>query len=171
LILTRHHHSFFTQSTAIYSDDERYRYSLTRVWNAVDQGLMFLMLNPSTATEAQNDPTVERCERRARALGFGRFCVANIFAWRDTNPAGMRNASDPIGVLNDQYILENIQNHDQIICAWGAHGNHLGRSDQIIGVLQGSGKPLYHLGLTKSGQPRHPLYIRYDQQPIAWQVP
>ena len=59
-------------SEAVYSDCERYRYLLTRVWGPGPKAL-FVMLNPSTATEVQNDPTVERCERRARALGYGAF--------------------------------------------------------------------------------------------------
>jgi len=67
-------------STAIYSDCERYRYLLTRVWEPAGRKALFVMLNPSTATEVQNDPTVERCERRARTLGFGAFRVTNIFA-------------------------------------------------------------------------------------------
>ena len=129
---------------------------------------MFLMLNPSTATESQNDPTVERCERRARALGFGSFCVTNIFAWRDTDPALMRAATDPIGPLNDQYIVQNALSHDQIVCAWGAHGNHLGRSTQVRALISSVNRPLYHLGKTKSGEPRHPLYISYSQQPVLW---
>jgi hypothetical protein len=61
------------------------------------KGALFIMLNPSTATEVQNDPTVERCERRARALGFGAFRVLNIFAWRATDPRDMRAAADPVG--------------------------------------------------------------------------
>ena len=80
-------------SEAVYSDCEAYRYSLTRIWEGAGQRVGFVMLNPSTATETQNDPTVERCERRARALGFGSFTVVNIFAWRDTDPRAMRAAA------------------------------------------------------------------------------
>ena len=165
---TFHHNTLLTQSASVYSADKRYRYSLTRCWNPTGPRVMFLMLNPSTATESQNDPTVERCERRARALGFGSFCVTNIFAWRDTDPALMRAATDPIGPLNDQYIVQNALSHDQIVCAWGAHGNHLGRSTQVRALISSVNRPLYHLGKTKSGEPRHPLYISYSQQPVLW---
>lgn len=77
------------------------------------------MLNPSTATEVQNDPTVERCEQRARALGFGAFCVTNIFAWRDTDPKKMRAAIDPLGCDNDAAIRDACTWADQVIAAWG----------------------------------------------------
>ena len=101
-------------SIAVYSDCERYRYALTRVWEPVGQKVLFVMLNPSTATEVQNDPTVERCERRARALGFGAFTVCNIFAWRETDPAKMRRASDPVGPENDDAISEGCRRADRI---------------------------------------------------------
>ena len=128
----------------------------------------FVMLNPSTATETQNDPTVERCERRARALGFGSFTVVNIFAWRDTDPRAMRAAADPIGPANDDAILECATVAHQIICAWGAHGAFLGRGAQVAALLRHVEKPLYHLGLSKEGHPKHPLYIPYSTTPILW---
>ena len=119
------------RSTAVYSDCERYRYLLTRVWNPDAPRALFVMLNPSTATEVQNDPTVERCERRARALGFGGFRVTHLFAW-------------------------------------GTHGAHLDRGPAVERLLRAQGRPLHHLGLTKDGHPKHPLYISYEQQPISW---
>ena len=105
-MLKRTHQKDDAASVAIYSDCESYRYSLTRVWDETGGKVHFVMLNPSTATEVQNDPTVERCERRARALGYGAFRVTNIFAWRDTDPKQMRVARDPIGPANDAAILE-----------------------------------------------------------------
>ena len=70
-MITRTHVKGDAPSVAVYSQCELYRYTLTRTWDAHGQKVLFVMLNPSTATEIQNDPTVERCERRARALGFG----------------------------------------------------------------------------------------------------
>lgn len=167
-MITRTHIKGDAPSTAIYSDCERYRYSLTRVWDPKGPKALFVMLNPSTATEVQNDPTVERCERRARALGFGSFCVTNIFAWRDTDPRKMRAASDPIGPENDKTILEFSEWADRIICAWGTHGAHLKRGPQVELLLRKTRRPLHHLGLSKAGHPKHPLYIAYSEQPQVW---
>ncbi|MEM1274294.1 MAG: DUF1643 domain-containing protein [Pseudomonadota bacterium] len=155
-------------SVATYSDCERYRYKLTRIWDGAGLRALFIMLNPSTATEMQNDPTVERCERRARALRFGAFRVLNIFAWRDTDPKQMRAAADPIGPENDAAILDSLTWSDQVICAWGTHGAHLDRGRQVEMLLRGAGAELFHLGLTKEGHPKHPLYIGYDVQPQLW---
>ncbi len=157
-------------SVAEYSDCERYRYSLTRTWDHSGQRVAFIMLNPSTATEIQNDPTVERCERRARALGFGAFQVTNIFAWRDTDPKSMRASADPVGSENDRAILAALDWADQVICAWGTHGAHLDRGRAVEALLRQAGKGLFSLGLTQAGHPKHPLYIGYHQKPIPWQA-
>ena len=85
-MIVRTHQKGDAASVAEYSDCEKYRYKLTRIWEPAGRKVLFVMLNPSTATEVQNDPTVERCERRARTLGYGGFRVTNIFAWRDTDP-------------------------------------------------------------------------------------
>ncbi|WP_293451235.1 DUF1643 domain-containing protein [Planktotalea sp.] len=170
-MITRTHTKGDAPSTAIYSDCESYRYALTRIWNTAGKRVLFVMLNPSTATEVQNDPTVERCERRARTLGFGSFTVTNIFAWRDTDPRNMKAAVDPTGPANDEVILQFATEADQIIAAWGTHGAHRSRGAEAEILLRNLGKPLYHLGLSKAGHPKHPLYIAYTEQPKLWNAP
>jgi hypothetical protein len=167
-VITRHHRKGDADSTAVYSPCERYRYLLTRTWHPAGQRLLFVLLNPSTATEVQNDPTVERCERRARALGFGSFRVTNIFAYRATDPRVMRAQADPVGPQNDAALAESAPWADRILCAWGAHGAHLARGAQVQRLLRATERPLWHLGLTRDGQPKHPLYIGYSRQPEPW---
>lgn len=168
-MITRTHLKGDAASAAVYSPCERYRYSLTREWAAEHGGrVLFVMLNPSTATELRNDPTVERCERRARALGFGAFRVCNIFAWRATDPREMRAAADPVGPENDAALRDGCAWADTVICAWGTHGAHLDRGRQVETLLRATGRGLHHLGLTRDGHPRHPLYIAYSRQPEPW---
>lgn len=155
-------------SVATYSDCEKYRYSLIRIWKPNKRRLVFVMLNPSTATEILNDPTVERCERRARKLDYGSIQVINIFAWRATDPKKMRVSKDPIGPDNDITILEACDWCDDIIAAWGSHGAHLKRGIQVEKILRNSSKPIFHLGLSKQGHPKHPLYISYSKKPERW---
>jgi len=168
LMITRHFTKGDAVSEATYSDCETYRYALTRVWDTAGRKVLFLMLNPSTATEVQNDPTVERCERRARTLGFGAFRVCNIFAYRATDPRDMRAADDPVGPGNDIAILDAIEWADEVVAGWGNHGEHLTRGKAVETLLRGQPKAPKHLGLTKVGHPTHPLYIGYKVQPEAW---
>lgn len=171
-MITRTHVKGDAPSVAVYSECEAYRYLLTRVWDDALPRALFVMLNPSTATEVQNDPTVERCERRARALGFGAFRVTNIFAYRATDPRAMRAMADPVGPENDAAILGSLDwaggPADRIVCAWGTHGAHLGRGAAVERLLRESGRDLHHLGLTAAGAPKHPLYIGYAQPLQTW---
>lgn len=167
-MIRRTHQKGDAWSVATYSDCEHYRYDLTRTWDETGDKVLFVMLNPSTATERQNDPTVERCERRARALGFGQFRVCNIFAWRATDPRDMRAAADPVGPDNDDAIRAGAAWADMILCAWGTHGAHLGRGAAVEALLRETGKDLWHLGLSKAGHPKHPLYIGYSVAPARW---
>ena len=169
-MIEKHHQKGDAQSTALYSNCLRYRYSLTRIWDLKGKRVHFVMLNPSTATEIQNDPTVERCERRARTLGYGAFCVTNIFAWRDTDPKKMRSALDPIGSHNDEAITKACDWADKTIAAWGTHGTHMERGAYVEKLLGRLNKSVFHLGLSKDGHPKHPLYIAYKKMPELWKI-
>ena len=164
-MIERHHQDGTRRSSAIYSECERYRYALTRVWAAEERRLLYVMLNPSTATEAQNDPTIERCERRARALGYGGFRAVNLFALRETDPVAMRRAERPVGAGNDAALRDGALWADVVLAAWGVHGTHLGRDAEVLEILRDSGRPLLCLGQTQGGQPRHPLYVAYATAP------
>ncbi|PRX37616.1 hypothetical protein SAMN05216257_101641 [Meinhardsimonia xiamenensis] len=168
MAITRSFEKGGTRSRAVYSDCKGYRYALTRVWDEAAPRLLYVMLNPSTATERANDPTIERCERRARALGQGAFGVVNLFAFRATRPADLFAAPDPVGPENDAAIAEAAAWADAILCAWGAHGARQGRAEAVTALLRRAGKPMFHLGLTKGGQPRHPLYVGYAVPLQPW---
>ncbi len=167
-MITRHHDGGGRMSTAVYSDCERYRYSLTRVWAPEGKRLLYVMLNPSRATERDNDPTIERCERRAKRLGYGAFGVVNLFALRETSPARLRQAKRPEGPENAAQIAEMAAWADDVLCSWGVHGEHLDQAESVRPILHNSGKRLLTLGLTKAGHPRHPLYISYEILPTLW---
>lgn len=167
-MIEKFHEDARSKSVAVFSDCERYRYTLTRVWDPDGAKALFVMLNPSTADEIKNDPTVERCERRARALGFGAFRVCNIFAFRATDPKVMRAEPDPTGPHNDTAIAEACAWADEVVCAWGTHGAHLGRGAEVETLVRGTGVRPKHLGLSKHGHPKHPLYISYETKPVDW---
>lgn len=155
-------------SGARFSPCMQYRYSLWRRWDESKPFATFVMLNPSTADEVQNDPTVERCQRRSLAMGFGGLRVANIFALRSTDPQGLYKTDDPIGPENDAAILEAARDSAMVICAWGGHGKHLGRGAQVRSMLLDAGVTPHYLQLNDDGTPKHPLYVAYDIQPTAW---
>lgn len=156
-------------SGAVFSPCRLYRYRLWRVWAPSQPKIAFLMLNPSTADNNANDPTVERCCRRARMLGFGGIEVANLFAFRATDPREMRKAGDPIGPENDKHILSACGYSDMVICAWGNIGSYRKRADEVVALLNNNNIVLNCLGVTKAGEPQHPLYIGYSVAPTPLQ--
>jgi hypothetical protein len=94
--------------------------------------------------------------------------VTNIFAWRDTDPKKMKCAIEPIGLLNDEAILSGCNWGDCTIAAWGNHGIYLNRGFDVMELLRKCDKPIFHLGISKTGQPKHPLYISYEILPKMW---
>lgn len=164
-LIHRSHHADGCLSHVWYSQCDRYRYGLSRIWNAQQPALMFLMLNPSTADEHRNDPTVARCETRARAMGFGAVMIANIFAFRATRPQDLKRAKAPNGDMNNALLDCWSTQAGMTIAAWGVHGGHLGRGVEVARRYRGD---MHHLGLTKDGHPRHPLYVSFKTTPTAW---
>ncbi|SIS56844.1 hypothetical protein SAMN05421759_101474 [Roseivivax lentus] len=163
-MIRRSHISEDTVSEAFYSPCETYRYGLARRWSDAAP-VLFVMLNPSTATERANDPTIHRCETRARAMGAGGVRIANLFGYRATRPADLKRAADPVGPENDALLLDWHAAAGMTIAAWGVHGALLGRATALARAMG----PLWHLGLTQAGHPRHPLYVPYARAPEIWQ--
>jgi len=145
-----------------------YRYLLWRIWEPSLPIWSFGMLNPSTADAFQLDPTISRCIDRARKGGAGGLVVWNLFAWRDTDPAAMKRAADPVGRVNDHAIRLAVEHSGLNIAAWGAHGTHNGRDASVRALLAGIKADLHALAFTKDGQPRHPLYLPAALVPQPW---
>ncbi|MCT4371149.1 DUF1643 domain-containing protein [Yangia mangrovi] len=166
-MIERRHEEGGLRSRALYSPCGRYRYGLERLWReAPGPLLLWVMLNPARADERRNDPTIERCQRRALAMGFGGMRIANIFAFRAPTPVGLRRAADPVGPENDALLLRWHAEAGMTLAGWGVHGAHWGRGAEIAARLTGE---VHVLGLTRDGHPRHPLYVAYSQKPRLWQ--
>lgn len=153
---------------AIISKCGRYRYSLWRLWDLSLPTMVFVMLNPSTADAEHDDPTIRRCLERARRE-HGGLEVVNLFALRSTDPDMLydRSAVDAIGPENDTHIAAAVRSACMVICAWGNHGALHDRGHSVRDLILARQQP-WHLGLTKIGQPRHPLYLPKATEPQHW---
>ncbi len=147
-----------------------YRYVLTRdVAPITGVGTaLFVMLNPSTADESQDDPTIRRCKDFAIRLGCARLEVVNLFPYRATKPIDLHKAN-PLtrkGHDAERYITAAASHARTIVVAWGAHAERYPEQvEHITDMLIGpSNRLLWHLGLTSKGLPRHPLMVRADAQ-------
>lgn len=158
-----------TARGATFSDCGRYRFRLWRTWDYDKPAIAFCMLNPSTADELNNDPTVERCERRAREWGKGGLEVVNLFALRSTDPQALYEHKDPIGGDNRSFIIGAALGSEYIVCAWGAHGKHLHAGSTMLEILQRQcPSKIRVLKLNADGMPAHPLYLPYSLKPVRY---
>ena len=160
---------FNGESHAIYSNCENYRYFLSRIWNAGDPLLMFIMLNPSKATVFESDRTVTWCKRRTeQEVIYGGVCILNIFALWGTSPERLGEVECPIGSKNDEIIRRQvgaIRNIDKIVCAWGDNGEINGRGNRVEDTLREiTNFPLYCLDTSLKHYPMHPRGIRYKYE-------
>lgn len=150
--------------TAAISNDLKYRYELTRVWDSSKPLVAFIGLNPSTADDKIDDPTIRRCIGFAKTWGFGGLIMGNIHALRSTDPKALYHSEDPTGIMNDAYLMSIKSRALITVAAWGVHGELQGRGEKVKKLLE----YCYVLGLTKDGHPKHPLYLKKDLKPIAW---
>lgn len=150
---------------ARFSDDRLYRYTLTRTWDESKMTVAFVGLNPSTADETADDPTIRRCVRFARDWGYGGIIMVNLFALRSTDPKALIGHADPVGPDND-WVLRNVHTHASlVVAAWGAHRAARDRADAAVAELLVHGS-FAVLDLTKDGHPRHPLYMPASAVPL-----
>lgn len=150
---------------AILSDDREYRYRLWRTWDVAKPTVAFIMLNPSTADEREDDPTIRRCLGYAREWGYGKLVVGNLYAVRETDPANLYDYFDPIGPDNDEHLRQIADDAEKLVAAWGANGSINDRGRHVAQMLDAD---LYALDTTKDGQPVHPLYQPADATLERW---
>lgn len=126
--------------------------------------VQFIGLNPSTADEVKDDPTIRRCKGYAKAWGFGRMCMTNLFAFRATNPREMMGQRDPIGKENDKYLVSVSREASLVVAAWGRMGEFMGRDEDVLDLLDN----VFQIG--EAEYPRHPLYLKKDLLPTEVQL-
>jgi hypothetical protein len=159
----------------IFSPCRKYRYTLWRKWwddqlflnkDKSPRFVQFICLNPSTADETVNDPTVRRCINYAQAWGYDAMCMTNLFAFRATDPKDMLRESEPIGEENNLWLQRVAEQAGLIVAAWGNKGLSFGRARNVTHYLK---LPKLHcLKITNAGQPEHPLYLKKTLTPIPY---
>lgn len=160
-----------TSSGAAYDRKRIYRYILWRTWDADLPTLVVIMLNPSTAGHEGDDRTIGTLLARCMHFGYGSLLVLNLFALRATEPSEMKSSEDPIGPANDSILDMLLElRPERILCAWGAHGSHQNRSEDMRCRISRSGTIPQAIRLTKAGEPEHPLYKSPSLPHEEWRI-
>lgn len=146
------------------STDLTYRYSLTRLWDPKLPRGYFIMLNPSYADGDVDDQTVRKCMGFCDRWQLGGLKIGNLFAYRSMHPEDLNAVADPKGPENDRYLRKMLRDcretRGKLVVAWGAHAPAY-REEAVRALIREAEVPAFCLGLTKHGQPLHPVRIAY----------
>jgi len=140
---------------AVFSADNKYRYTLSRIWDEDIPALLFIMLNPSTADSEKDDPTIRRLIHFTTSWGYGGFYVVNLYAFCSTDPNELNYAEDPVGEENLVYIQTMIERVEKVVYAWG---NRRKEPKWLYDLV----KTPYCIDISKKGIPKHPLYLKKE---------
>jgi len=157
---------------AVNDSTGQFRYSLIRKWGK-SQKLLFVLLNPSTATAEDDDPTIERCIDYAIKWGYSNLEVVNLFAYRLTDSNRLVDVEgDIIGSENDKYLKKALLRADTVVLAWGEKGKIQNRGKQVLRIITKmlNNKEVYCLRILKGGHPQHPLYVDSMAKPIVYPI-
>jgi hypothetical protein len=146
------------KKNAVISQDNKYRYQLSRIWDDEKPTVLFIMLNPSTADADVDDPTIRRVVNFAKSWGYGGVIVGNLYAFRSTDPKALKHTEDPIGEENIATVQTLIGLTDKVVYAWG---NNQKEPEWLCNLVETP----YCIDISKKGIPKHPLYLKSNLQP------
>lgn len=139
-----------------------YRYALDRIWDPHLPALLWVLYNPSTADETEDDPTLRRCIHFSQAWGYGGLRIVNLYSFRSPNPAILKGQPAPKGPEHAIHFQQALKDFKDVVCAWGLHGGPISRH-----FSPGSHR-IFHLGLNQDGSPKHPLYLPSTTSLLEW---
>ena len=151
-----------------------HRYILRRKWMGEGGVVNFIMLNPSTADDVFDDPTIRRCVGFAKRWGFSELVVTNLCAYRATQPRDLcalivgGNRTLAIGEGNTAQIERAAATAKMVVCAWGDNCDLVPRRDLDVVQLLRRERDLYCIRRTAKGNPAHPVREKYTDAPSVF---
>lgn len=145
---------FGEDNGADFSNDNNYRYSLWRIWDKSLPLVMFIGLNPSTANQIDDDPTIRSVKKFAKQWGYGGVYMMNCFSWVSSKPELIKR--NPMSDEWNNNMLTIIAGKcKDIVFAWGKFQiiKDCGRDAELIEMFPNA----LCIG-SKNGFPFHPLW-------------
>jgi hypothetical protein len=149
---------------ATFSPCRNYRYALWRIWEPNKPLALFVGLNPSTANETTDDPTIRKVRSIVKDWGYGGFYMMNLFAWVSKEPKDLETCPDPIGQQNNMYLQVQAGKCARVVFAWGQFEQAKKRAQEVAGLFPGG----LALKVNNDGSPRHPLYTPKGLVPVLY---
>ena len=158
----------------MFSECRSYRWILKRELLIGEKTIVFIGLNPSKANSSTNDSTLSRIINFCSKWNYKNIYIVNLFGLISKSPSELSKSNDPIGSNNDLIILKSLEFWQQntncdLWLGWGDKGQLNGRDRKVLKFIKNFSdlksnennysKRLLSLGLSKKGNPRHPLYM------------
>ena len=148
--------------------DGVHRYHLWRAWQSGARSVCWIMLNPSIADAAVDDPTIRKCVGFSRRWGFGSIDVLNLYTYRATSPNELRRAGCPNGEFADAVIKSVLGEYtERVVYGWGTNAR-VDREVAVDALVRSQGFEPMALAVCQGGQPGHPLYLPYETPPVPF---
>lgn len=145
----------FKVKTAEFSEDGKYRYVLTRIWNDTRPFAMCIGLNPSRADAEKDDTTISLLVNCLDALGFGGLKMVNVFAYITPHPKEL-DVVDPF-VGNEHWIVTTAYTCQAVIFCWGNFKQVIGFDEALMEKFPDA----LCFGINLNGSPWHPRAMTY----------
>lgn len=144
-------------SEAVFSDDKKYRYKLTRTWDKDKKKATIIMLNPSKASELKSDRTVINVTNFLIDNNYGSINIVNLFAYMPTEPKELSQRNNEFEKYNDKYIIESLEKSDIVIVGWGSDNKkYISRKRQVEELLKPHINKIKCFKDDKGKKSRHP---------------
>jgi hypothetical protein len=158
--------------SAVLSDCGLYRHRLERVVGDSGPTFVFIGVNPSTADHEVEDQTTMKWRGFVSRWGGSRYIAVNLFDYRATDVNELARVARPRSDASDDMLRAAIAEADEIVPCWGDRAKLpqrlRPRIEAVKGILRECGKRVRVLGLTKGGDPKHPLMLGYNTQLQDW---
>ena len=161
-------------SFCLFSECRAYRWILKRELLSGRKSIVFVGLNPSKANSVNNDRTLIRIINFCSRWNYKNIYVINLFGLISKSPSQLLKSLDPVGENNNLITLKVLEFwRENINCdlwlGWGDKGKLYRRDCEVLQLIKkfsklnsnqnNYSKRVLTLGLSKKGNPRHPLYM------------
>lgn len=124
------------KNEAIFSKDEKYRYSLTKIWDEGKPKAVFIGINPSDATEIIMDKTVMNLMNHLITNNYGSVEIVNLFAYRSKNQDNLKYGSEEQEKFNLEFVKNALKDASIIIVGWGRGAEKKAKYTYIINKVK-----------------------------------
>lgn len=157
----------FSDDGATFDVSHKFRYKLWRIWDSERPKITFIGLNPSTADQDTNDPTMRRLINFCSRNNYGGLYMTNLFSVIATDSKELKQLTNPVDYpeIKNTKTIYTIQDcaklSDKVVFCWGRSKYHPSMINHCLKIIE-TFPDAYCFGFNSDGSPKHPLYLKNE---------